>query len=221
VKLAAGSVLDGQGAGQAGTVLFAVVGTEAQLIPAFSGEFARVKISAGPGGAGIAFGPNFETVIVETCILSGFIDNFIINDAEKLLGNTLIPCTGFDSALSAPDLLVWTPDDGGLLGTPAAALALGTLSDGYNRLAIDVDSFTNTAIFYGQAIVIMPGGVNRQAYSYNMQANFFPSAIQAPTQWEEIFQNALHTWTEVFEETCVFLFKHGVSCHFNPENNPD
>ena len=222
-KTVAGSIPDpvtGPG-GPAATTLFAVVATEAQLIPAFSGEFPRVEISAGAGGAGIPFGPDFETVIVETCVLSGFIDNFIVNDAEKLLGNTLIPCTGFDSALSAPDLLVWTPDDGGLLGTPAGALPLATLSAGYNRLAIDADSFTSTAIFYGQAIVIMPGGVTRQAYSYNMPANYFQSSLQAPTDLlDEIFLNALGRASEVFEATCEFLINHGVSCHQNPENNP-
>jgi len=216
-KLAAGNIQDGQAAGEAGTTLFAVTASEAQLIPAISGEFPRVEISAGAGGAAIPFGPNFETVIVETCLFPGIIDNFIVRDDEKFLGDTLIVCTGFGStAVSGPDLLVWTPDDGGLLGTGAAPV--GGLSAGYNRLAIDVDSFSAITLFYGQAIVIMPGGANRQAYSYNMPANwFFPfTAAQAPTNEtdlpvDEVFGGAAEGATEAIEAVCGFPAFH-VAC---------
>src|SRR5574337_194290 len=66
-----GFVADGQAAGQAGQVLFAVSATEAQLIPAFSGEFPRVEVSAGPAGAALLFGLEFALVIVESFLVPG------------------------------------------------------------------------------------------------------------------------------------------------------
>jgi hypothetical protein len=184
-KSAPGPILDPAGN------LFALTAVNGQVIPALAGEFARVEVTAGPNGSGILFGPGWETVIIETCLLPlSAIQNFILDDAERKLFDVLIPCTGFfpriqPPGLFGPDLLVWTPDDGGLLGTQASAPPLGLLKEGYNRLAIDVNSLGPLGLFtlfYGQAFVVAPGGANRQAYSYEMPANFFfPfTAIQAP-----------------------------------------
>ncbi len=178
-KLAPGPILDP--AGQ----LFAMTASEAQVIPAIAGEFPRVELTAGPNGAGILFGPGWETVIAETCLFGGVLQNFFVTPAESFRGDIAIICTGFDD--DGPDLAVFTPDDGGLVGTLATPLALGALTEGYNRLAIDVNTLGPIALgtlFYGQAFVIAPGGPLRQAYSYNMPANFFYpfTAQQRPVQ---------------------------------------
>lgn len=178
VKLAPGPILDPAGS------LFALTASEAQVIPAIAGEFPRVELTAGPGGAGLPFPAGWETVIAETCLIGGVLQNYFVTQAEVFLGDILIPCTGLDDF--GPDLAVFTPDDGGLLGTLATPLPLGVLSEGYNRMAIDVNTLgpiAGATLFYGQAFVIAPGGVNRQAYSYNMQANFFYpfTALQRPT----------------------------------------
>jgi hypothetical protein len=175
-KLAQGPIPDPAGN------LFALTAVNGQVIPALAGEFARVEVTAGVNGAGILFGPGWETVIAETCLLPfTTLQNFVVDDAERFLFDVLIPCTGFfirfqPPGIFGPDLALWTPDDGGLLGTPVTAPGLGLLKDGYNRLAIDVNAtgiLGGFGIFYGQAFVIAPGGVNRQAYSYEMPANFF------------------------------------------------
>jgi len=184
VKLVAGTIPDpvvGSPPPYGTAALFALTASEAQLIPAIAGEFARVEVSAGALGAPILFGPEWETVIVETCLLEGFLRNNVFNDNERFLYNNIVPCTGIDSGfLSGPDLVIWTPDDGGLLGDPIGPAPVGggnSLSPGYNRLGILVDSFGGSffdfVLFHGQAFVIAPGGINRQAYSYNMPANFF------------------------------------------------
>lgn len=180
VKGSAGVLLDPLTA-----AVSAVVATEAQLIPARYGQFPRVEVSTDPvTGAAVPFGPGFETVIVETCILEGAIDNYVVDDDENLLFTTLIPCTGFDAAFGppfGPDLLVWTPDDGGLLGTPAAPAPLAALAPGYNRLAIDANGL-GTTLYHGQAIVLLPvAAAGRQAYSYNMSVNVFPGGAIAPS----------------------------------------
>jgi hypothetical protein len=175
VKVAFGSIPDPAAA------LFALTASEAQFIPAPGGEFARVEVSTElVTAAPILFGPGWETVIVETCLLEGFLQNAVFADNERFLFNNIIPCTGLDSGgLSGPDLVVWTPDDGGLLGDPVAPAPFpGFLVPGYNRLGIIVETFGGSffdefTLFYGQAFVIAPGGVGRQAYSYNMPANFF------------------------------------------------
>jgi hypothetical protein len=175
-KLAPGPIVDPAGN------LFALTAVNGQVIPAIAGEFARVEVTAGPNGAGILFGPGWETVIVETCLLPfTTVQNYIVDDAERFLFDVLIPCTGFfiriqPPGIFGPDLLVWTPDDGGLLGTPVSPPPLGILKEGYNRLAIDVNTLGiigGFGIIYGQAFVIAPGGVNRQAYSYEMPSNIF------------------------------------------------
>jgi hypothetical protein len=209
-KLAPGPILDPAGN------LFAVTASEAQLIPALAGEFARVEISAGPGGAPILFGPGWETVIAETCLISGIVQNYIVDDAEKFLYNITVPCTGLN--VDGPDLILFTPDDGGLLGTIATAAPLGKLKDGYNRLAIDVNTtggplagppFFGATFFYGEAFVLFPnpppGPAFRQAYAYNMQANyFFPfTALQAPTQAQVV--DTLSLTTLVGESISVLI----------------
>lgn len=191
IKSASGSTLDPFGD------LKAVTAVEAQFIPALAGEFPRIEVTAGVDGAGILFGPGWETVIVETCILSGTLQNFVVDDNEVFLYDVLIPCTGLD--VDGPDLVVFTADDGGLLSdfgviSPPPLLKLKA---GYNRLAIDVNTtggpfffppFFGATLFYGQAFVILPGTtIDRQAYSYNMPANyFFPfTALQRPVQGPE------------------------------------
>lgn len=204
-KAAPGPILDPAGA------LFALTASEAQVIPAVAGEFPRVELTAGPGGAPLPFPAGWETVIAETCLISGVLQNYFVTQAEVFLGDILIPCTGLDD--DGPDLALFTPDDGGLVGTLATGLPLGVLSDGYNRMAIDVNSLgpiAGATLFYGQAFVIAPGGANRQAYSYNMQANFFYpfTALQKPSQARgaavvtDGVTNALNILADV---TCIVL----------------
>ncbi len=182
-KLAPGPIPDPVGA-----ALFALTAVEAQVIPAIAGEFPRVELSAGPNGVGILFGPGWETVIAETCLIGGVLQNFFVTPAESFRGDIAIICTGFDD--DGPDVALFTPDDGGLVGTLATPLPLGALTDGYNRLAIDVNTLgpiAGATLFYGQAFVIAPDAplaANKQAYSYNMPANFFYpfTAQQRPVQ---------------------------------------
>jgi len=178
-KLAPGPILDPAGA------LFALTASEAQVIPALAGEFARVELTAGPGGAPLPFPAGWETVIAETCLIGGILQNYFVRQDEVFLGDIIIPCTGLFTDIG-PDLALFTPDDGGLVGTLATALPLGALTEGYNRMAIDVNTLGpifGATLFYGQAFVIAPGAVpTKQAYSYNMHANFFYpfTAIQRP-----------------------------------------
>jgi hypothetical protein len=177
-KAAPGPILDPAGA------LFALTASEAQVIPAIAGEFARVELTAGPGGAPLPFPAGWETVIAETCLIGGVLQNYFVRQDEVFLGDIIIPCTGLFTD-TGPDLALFTPDDGGLVGTLATPLPLGALSEGYNRMAIDVNSLgpiAGATLFYGQAFVIAPGGATRQAYSYNMHANFFYpfTALQRP-----------------------------------------
>jgi hypothetical protein len=181
VKAAPGPILD-----PVGTSVKALTASEAQLIPALFGEFPRVEVSAGVNGAPLPFPPDgWETVIVETCLTSGTIQNVILDDNEKVLYDITFPCTGLD--IDGPDVQLFTPDDGGLLGTGASASPLGNLKAGYNRLAIDVNTFGGfapfgTLLFHGQAFVVSPGvGIDRQAYSYNMPANYFVQYTAAQT----------------------------------------
>jgi hypothetical protein len=178
VKTVPGPLPDPAGA------LFALTASEAQVIPALAGEFARVEVTAGPGGAPLPFPAGWETVIAETCLIGGVLQNYFVRQDEVFLGDILIPCTGLFTD-DGPDLALFTPDDGGLLGTAASPLPLGALSEGYNRMAIDVNTLgpiAGATLFYGQAFVVAPGGVGRQAYSYNMHANFFYpfTALQRP-----------------------------------------
>jgi len=179
VKAAPGVILDPAGA------LQALTASEAQVIPALAGEFARVELTAGPGGAPLPFPAGWETVIAETCLIGGVLQNYFVRQDEVFLGDILIPCTGLFTD-TGPDLAVFTPDDGGLIGTLATPLPAGALAEGYNRLAIDVNSLGpifGATLFYGQAFVIAPGaGLVRQAYSYNMHANYFYpfTALQRP-----------------------------------------
>src|SRR5262245_44227207 len=124
IKAAPGPILDPAGG------LRALTASEAQVIPAIAGEFPRVELTAGPGGAGLPFPSGWETVIAETCLISGVLQNYFVTQAEVFLGDILIPCTGLDD--TGPDLAVFTPDDGGLIGTLATPLPLGVLTEGYN-----------------------------------------------------------------------------------------
>jgi hypothetical protein len=191
IKPAAGSILDGT---PEAALLKAVTAVEAQFIPALAGEFPRIEVTAGPNGGALPFPDGYETVIVETCLLSGVLQNFVVDDNEVFLYDVLIPCTGIN--VEGPDLVVFTPDDGGLLSDfgVISPPPLGKLKQGYNRLGIDVNTiggpfnfppFFGATLFHGQAFVVLPGlTIDRQAYSYNMPANyFFPfTALQRPVQ---------------------------------------
>lgn len=190
-KTASGVLLDPLDGSQIG-----VMASEAQFIPALAGEFPRVEVTttAGPpDGSPVLFpAGGFETVIVETCLLSGIVHNFVVDDNETFLFDVAIPCTGINSVVPpapgpfpGPDLLIWTPDDGGLLGTPAAAHLIPPA--GYHLLAIDVNTFggpllTGETLFWGQAGVFLPtpAAGARQAYDYNMPANYFATRANAP-----------------------------------------
>jgi hypothetical protein len=182
IKPAPGPIDDGSVGAAA---LGALVASEAQVIPALAGEFPRVEITAGPGGSPQPFPvAGWETVIAETCLIGGVLQNFFVTQTEVFLGDIIIPCTGLFTD-TGPDLALFTPDDGGLLGTLATPLPGGALVAGYNRMAIDVNTLgpiAGATFFYGQAFVIYPGGINRQAYSYNMHANYFYpyTALQRP-----------------------------------------